>query len=148
MKESILYLILGESPTLPERLKASGRRIASACIYIGFMLGARVGVVVANGLFGDSEKVTHYHSYIAPGSPNIENSGDGVVAESSCKVGIMNLVVGMVAVRPGCQLSAFGLVKLVKLTRVLSILFKSGKRKKSSTFFVVYRVRVPPDPSI
>lgn len=98
------------------------------------------------GYFGDSEKVTHYHSYTAPGSPDIENSGDGVVAESSRKVGIMNLVVGMVAVRSGCQL--FGLVELVKLTRVLSILIKSGKRKKSSTFFVVYRVKVPPDPSI
>jgi len=80
MKESILYhcfpnflsLILGESPTLPEHLEASGRRI-----YMGLMLGARVGVVVANGLFGDSGKVTHYHSYIAPGSPDIENSGDG-----------------------------------------------------------------------
>lgn len=115
---------------------------------MGLMLGARVGVVVANGLFGDSEKVTHYHSYIAPGSPDTENSGDGAVAKSSCKVGIMNLVVGMAAVRPGCQLSVFGLVELVKLTRVLSILIKSGKRKKSSTFFVVYRVKVPPDPSI
>ena len=40
--------------------------------------------------------------------------------------------------------SVFGLVELVKLTRVLSILIKSGKRKKkSSTFFVVYRVKVP-----
>ena len=64
-------------PRYQGALRLPGRRIASACIYMELMLGVRVEVAVANGLFGDSEKVTHYHSYTAPGSPDIENSGDG-----------------------------------------------------------------------
>jgi len=60
---------------------------------------------------------------------------------------LKTLAVGIVVVLPGSQL-CFRLVELVKLTCVLSILIKSGKRKKSSTFFVVYRVKVSPDLSI